>query len=320
MRHHSEFSGNHIPFGAKAYYKPSPTKKLDNVTKFGPTLRVGVFAGYKVLSGYTWKHEYMVWDLDDFLETDLFEGKAGLSRKHRNPHVTNHCCLPQGNIEYPLKSTFDIVNGTLEGKKRARGIPEAVNARDPGGDGDGDVSSDPALVEPLLPPANPDVSSGGGASSSSGTANNPACEAGGESATLDRQNIPSVGDNPGVHDPGGPEVPDPLLSEEPHEHFKAWENNKIYAALPHSMKIISDFYDSSGERIQRRITTGKCFVTLTRDLQHVWHKVRCMIVRDEDGNKMRYASIEHGKMLSTPSPVLVVRGMTRFIANGVVNS
>jgi hypothetical protein len=65
--HGTEFAGNHIPFGARVSYKPSPTKKTDTHLKWAAPSRVGVFAGYKLHSGYRWKGEYLVWDLDEFL-------------------------------------------------------------------------------------------------------------------------------------------------------------------------------------------------------------------------------------------------------------
>ena len=68
-----KFKALRIPFGAKVMYKPSKThqKIQDEIQKNDPNLRIGVFAGYQIEHGYTWRGRYLIWDLTDFKGVDL---------------------------------------------------------------------------------------------------------------------------------------------------------------------------------------------------------------------------------------------------------
>ena len=62
----SEFSGPRIPFGAKVRLFPASTKRVSDL-KWSGNMRVGVFAGYEIVPGYSWSGNFLVWDLDDFV-------------------------------------------------------------------------------------------------------------------------------------------------------------------------------------------------------------------------------------------------------------
>ena len=113
--HGSEFEGKRIPFGAKVFFKPAPTKN-QNPKKWEPDSSVGVFAGYKIRRGYEWKDEYLVWDLSDFVDADLSMGSHGYSARIAAPHVTKRCFLFENKVEYPLRQRYEQANSTLEGK------------------------------------------------------------------------------------------------------------------------------------------------------------------------------------------------------------
>ena len=98
-----------IPFGAKVFYRPQPTK-AQKQQKFEPAARVGIFLGYHLLSGGYWKRNgsLLVTDLDH-----TFGVSAGvLDPFEHNPsyhmsRISEATLVPEGNIEFPLKPFFD---------------------------------------------------------------------------------------------------------------------------------------------------------------------------------------------------------------------
>ena len=71
MIHGTEFPGLQIPFGARVYFKPSPTKYT--LDKAAGRLQCGIMVGYRMAPGIRWKGEYLVVDLMDFVGKMLHE-------------------------------------------------------------------------------------------------------------------------------------------------------------------------------------------------------------------------------------------------------
>ncbi|WP_288992891.1 hypothetical protein [uncultured Marinobacter sp.] len=115
--HGSEFKGLRLPLGCKVTYKPATTKL--ELGKWDEPSRVGVFAGYRLQSGYSWHDEYLVWDLDDFIEADLSKMATHVHQKNNRPHITKRCSLFQDTLSFPLKAEYERLNTTLEGKKES---------------------------------------------------------------------------------------------------------------------------------------------------------------------------------------------------------
>ena len=83
-RHAEHFPGMQIPFGAGVYYLPSGLRNLSS--NADPRMRYGVFVGYRLKPGSTWSGEYLVYDLDVFLNKDLGVGAdVSWGRMVRNP-------------------------------------------------------------------------------------------------------------------------------------------------------------------------------------------------------------------------------------------
>ena len=110
-----QWSGPVIPFGAKVDYRPQPTK-AQLQQKFEPAARVGLFLGYNLGVGGTWKRNggLMVTDL----EHTFAKGAGVLDPFEHNPqfHVqyVSEVEIPAEGISFPLKPSFDARNsGTI---------------------------------------------------------------------------------------------------------------------------------------------------------------------------------------------------------------
>ena len=68
-------------------YLPSP--KIIVTSKASPKLRAGVFVGYRLKSGARWTGEYLVFDLDSFVGSNLGVD-ANANWGHMVPHITKH--------------------------------------------------------------------------------------------------------------------------------------------------------------------------------------------------------------------------------------
>jgi hypothetical protein len=155
-----EFPGPAIPFGAKFSFEPAPTKNL-TVGKWKEPSRPGAFAGYRVHPGYTWKGEFLCWDLTDFVDTDLSKAVRTLGPRIRNPHVTKRRLRWNGPLVFPLKARYEVINNTLEGLMAMRtklGQDDLVDDVPP--------PLDPAIRAPVPlfvdPPPQPAPDPGGG--------------------------------------------------------------------------------------------------------------------------------------------------------------
>ena len=80
-------------------------------------MKVGVFAGYELAPGYSWSKNFLVWDLNDFVNMCLAIDAPALSLALQRPHVTNTVKLEEGGIVFPLKEKYDQANTTLEGRE-----------------------------------------------------------------------------------------------------------------------------------------------------------------------------------------------------------
>ena len=86
--HGSPFPGMRLPFGCLVLFKPAETRGArQTALKWSPKGRWGVFAGYKLVAGYRWRDEYLVWDLMDFKQADLLVIPL--------PNTSNLMCHPR---------------------------------------------------------------------------------------------------------------------------------------------------------------------------------------------------------------------------------
>jgi hypothetical protein len=155
--HGTEFLGKRLPFGCKFIYKPSVTKM--ELGKFEEPSRVGVFAGYGMLSGYAWSKQYLVLDLEEFHEGDFSKHSTHLHQKVRNPHHSKQIYLYDNTLSFPLKAEYEKVISTFEGTKSAfaRHTDQSDHPADPppdfSPDGDGDDDGGQGGAGPGLPPS-----------------------------------------------------------------------------------------------------------------------------------------------------------------------
>jgi hypothetical protein len=77
--------------------------------RWEPAARVGVFAGYKIHSGYGWKEEVLVWDLQRMVtkKVDLSMDSARLKQFVHAPHVTERRESRDHAVSFPLKAEHD---------------------------------------------------------------------------------------------------------------------------------------------------------------------------------------------------------------------
>ena len=105
-RHGVEFDGKEIPFGARVFFVPAPTKYERD--KADVRLQCGLFFGYRLAPGGKWNNEYLVVDLEDFVDKDLSMRAPGTEFRVY-PHVTKVVHLKSNETFFPLKETYDKV-------------------------------------------------------------------------------------------------------------------------------------------------------------------------------------------------------------------
>ena len=94
------FHGTTLPFGCLVIFKDNVERRDTALRKWDHKGSLGVFAGYRIHPGYTWKGEYLVWELDSFQKSDL----QTLSTYWQGVlHVTKVCHLPAAGLSFPLK-------------------------------------------------------------------------------------------------------------------------------------------------------------------------------------------------------------------------
>ena len=73
----------------------------------------GVFAGYELESGMRWSGKMLVWEVDKFLDANLTMRCKSVPTSLRRPHVVDKVVMVYP-LAFPLKNTFEKVNGDLE--------------------------------------------------------------------------------------------------------------------------------------------------------------------------------------------------------------
>ena len=76
----------------------------------------GVFLGYKFAPGGRWNGEYLVADLDTFVDMPL-DIYAPETKWWLQPHITEQVKLGRRGICFPLKPKYDSVNETYRGRE-----------------------------------------------------------------------------------------------------------------------------------------------------------------------------------------------------------
>ena len=112
-RHGDHFAGLSVPFGCGVHFIPAVTKYARS--KADPRLQWGVFVGYRLAPGGKWNGEYLVYDLDDFRNMD-FRFDADPTDFPLHPHVTKVVRLDPAGPVFPLRSSYDKANLTLDGR------------------------------------------------------------------------------------------------------------------------------------------------------------------------------------------------------------
>ncbi len=129
-RHGVEFEGHRLAPGTGVFFKPAPTKY--KLSKTLPRLQYGIFLGYRLGFGHRWRGDYMVADLDDFLELDLDQDAAPGPWGKVVLHISRKVEIPSWGIKYPLKEAYDLRNCTYNGRKDTTGVQrEALVATTP---------------------------------------------------------------------------------------------------------------------------------------------------------------------------------------------
>ena len=68
----------------------------------------GVFAGYDLALGCRLHGIYVVWSIEEFIDSDLSSTSCVLARKQIMPHITKAIELPEEGMCFPLKSEYDL--------------------------------------------------------------------------------------------------------------------------------------------------------------------------------------------------------------------
>ena len=103
-RHGAPFPGLAIPFFCRVYFFPAPTKY--SVSKAAPRLLAGLFLGYRTAPGERWNGEYLVLDIEDFVDKSL-DVDSSYTNFNLKPHVTKTVKLGLDGIFFPLKRKYD---------------------------------------------------------------------------------------------------------------------------------------------------------------------------------------------------------------------
>ncbi len=110
--HGAAFHGARYPFGCLVVFKPNEVRTTDH--KWSPKAEYGVFAGYKLSPGYTWRGEYLVWPLKEFMRADLLITSTKFKQRGvASPHSTKCVELPETGLSFPLKADYERVNQSL---------------------------------------------------------------------------------------------------------------------------------------------------------------------------------------------------------------
>ena len=120
-RYGSHFPGKGIPFGCGVWFLPAPTKYSNS--KAAPKRSYGIFLGYRLQPGGLWNGEYVVADLDDFVNSN-FDWDAPGSDFRIYPHITERVDLGKRGVCFPLKPAYERANETLKGRKDADDVRE----------------------------------------------------------------------------------------------------------------------------------------------------------------------------------------------------
>jgi hypothetical protein len=108
------FHGLALPFGCRVFFWPAPTKYAQS--KAAPRMQCGVFMGYRTSPGERWNGEYLVADLEDFVDKSL-DIDADYSQFHIRPHITKQVKLGLDGVYFPLKQKYNWYNRTLAGRQ-----------------------------------------------------------------------------------------------------------------------------------------------------------------------------------------------------------
>ena len=90
-RFNEPFPGLKIPFGSYVDYLPTAKEEVGDRQKFAPRSRPGIFVGYAWHSGGLWTRDYLVADLQDFVN------RLGRTDVHRISRI-----VPPANVTFPL--------------------------------------------------------------------------------------------------------------------------------------------------------------------------------------------------------------------------
>ena len=98
LRHEESFSGHLIPFGCLVSYRPTSKRETSEMNKFSDRVRDGIFMGWHAHSGGKWSGDYLVMDVERYVNSESVYDIA----VHRVKE-----------IQEPKKITFPIKTGAI---------------------------------------------------------------------------------------------------------------------------------------------------------------------------------------------------------------
>ena len=109
LRHgKGQFKGLRLPFGCLVDFKPMKTREQESA-KFDPKAVPGIFLGYKMHPGGTWRGEYVVAELHEFDDMDdVNNGRVSVQTAVREVHFPK-----DEKVVFPLKDRYDKIKRTL---------------------------------------------------------------------------------------------------------------------------------------------------------------------------------------------------------------
>ena len=105
-RHGHKFKGIPLPYGCKVRYLPHAEREVEQREKLEPSLRDGIFVGYRSHSGGRWTQQYEVIDAEAF--SKVVKGSGRRAHVHSVSEIYVPGSAADDNEEYP---TFPVADG-----------------------------------------------------------------------------------------------------------------------------------------------------------------------------------------------------------------
>ena len=141
-RHSHKFAGKSLPYGCKIRYLPSAEKEVEKREKLDPSMRDGLFVGYRFHTGGKWTGQYKVIDYEAYAKIQAGTGYTAFV------HAVSEIYVPgSAGDDQEKHPTFPVAEGLLAEASAATG-PNADEEPSENFDTMEDLSTD--LSETLL--------------------------------------------------------------------------------------------------------------------------------------------------------------------------